>query len=252
MRRFQIDAPAAAIVALIGLSLLPVVETLADTIVIYGASGRVGGIIVDEALMRGHEVVGISRNPDGLENDHENFTALEGDVTVLESMLSVIEQADPDVVIFAVRAIGPENTPDVAVTSIAARTFLEAAAILGDDTPRVVQVSGGGTLWDKGVWLLQDPALVPGTARHANMFGHWQAIEAYRASQGVTWTVMTPPTGTMTPGERTGAYRLGLEHMLYDRNDSSAISTQDFAVAVIDEAETSVASGKRVTVGPIY
>ena len=236
----------------IGIALSQSVDAVAETIVIYGASGRVGGIIVDEALMRGHDVYGISRNPEGLENDHENFTALEGDVTVLASMLSVIEQADPDVVIFAVRAIGPENTPDVAVTSIAAKTFLEAASRLGEETPRVIQVSGGGTLWDKGVWLLEDPALVPGTARHANMFGHWQAIQAYKASQGVTWTVMTPPTGTMASGERTGAYRLGLEDMLYDRNDSSAISTQDFAVAVIDEAETSVASGKRITVGPIY
>ena len=236
----------------IGIALSQSVDAVAETIVIYGASGRVGGIIVDEALMRGHDVYGISRNPEGLENDHENFTALEGDVTVLASMLSVIEQADPDVVIFAVRAIGPENTPDVAVTSIAAKTFLEAASRLGEETPRVIQVSGGGTLWDKGVWLLEDPALVPGTARHANMFGHWQAIQAYNASQGVTWTVMTPPTGTMASGERTGAYRLGLEDMLYDRNDSSAISTQDFAVAVIDEAETSVASGKRITVGPIY
>jgi putative NADH-flavin reductase len=246
------NSRASAIIALIGLAALPAAEVFADRMVVYGASGRVGGIIVDEALMRGHDVFGISRNPDGLDNDHENFTALEGDVTVLDSMLSVIEQADPDVVIFAVRAIGPENTPDVAVTSIAARTYLEAAAILGDDAPRVIQISGGGTLWDKGVWLLEDPSLVPGTARHANMFGHWQAIETYKAAQGITWTVMTPPTGTMSSGERTGAYRLGLENMLYDRNDSSAISTQDFAVAVIDEAETSVASGKRVTVGPIY
>jgi putative NADH-flavin reductase len=220
--------------------------------VVYGASGHVGGIIVEEALMRGHDVVGISRNPDSLSIDHANFTAMQGDVTVLDSMLEVIEQAEPDVVIFAVRGIGPENTPEVAVTSIAARTFLDAAELLGDATPRVIQVSGGGTLWNKGVWLLESPDLVPGTSGHANMFGHWLAIEAYTASEGVAWTVMTPPTRVMRDGERTGAYRLGLEDMLYDRNDSAYISTEDFAVAVIDEAETGVSVGKRVTVGPIY
>src|SRR6187551_2552865 len=38
-------------------------NALADKIVVYGASGSVGRVIVEEALSRGHEVIGVSRNP---------------------------------------------------------------------------------------------------------------------------------------------------------------------------------------------
>ena len=42
----------------------PFVRTArADKIVGYGASGSVGRVIVEEALSRGHEVIGVSRNP---------------------------------------------------------------------------------------------------------------------------------------------------------------------------------------------
>ncbi len=238
--------------ALISLFILPALEAMADTFVVYGASGRVGGIIVAEALGRGHDVVGVSRNPASLTNDHANFSAVAGDVTSVESMLAVIGNAEPDAVIMAVNGIGPDNSPDSAITSRAARTFIEAAGELGNAAPHAIQVSGGTTLFVNGVWGLDDPELSEGTGRHGRYFGHWQAIEAYRASDGVKWTVMTPPPGAMTPGERTGEYRLGLEEVLFNAEGESFISTQDFAVAVVDEAERGESIGKRVAVGPVY
>src|SRR5262245_41363809 len=56
-------------------------DALADKIVVYGASGSVGRVIVEEALSRGHEVVGVSRNPESLKFDNARFTAATGDVT---------------------------------------------------------------------------------------------------------------------------------------------------------------------------
>src|SRR6185503_9406070 len=37
-------------------------NALAAKIVVYGASGSVGRVIVEEALSRGHEVIGVSRD----------------------------------------------------------------------------------------------------------------------------------------------------------------------------------------------
>jgi putative NADH-flavin reductase len=243
MTRRRLTGLLTSSIALIGLVALPALEVTADTIVMYGASGRVGGVIVDEALRRGHDVIGVSRNPDSLTNDHPNFTAVAGDVTRLESMLEIIPGADA--VIIAVRGIGPGNTAEEAIVSRAAKTVLEAADALDEQMPYVVQISGGTTLWKNGVWGLDDPTLEPGTARHGGYFGHWQAIETYRASSGLEWAVMTPPPATMS-----STYRLGGDDVLFNAEGSSFISTEDFAFAVIDEAESRQSSGKRVTVGP--
>ena len=247
MRRYS-DGLLTSALAFIGLIVLPAFEAAGDTVVVYGASGRVGDVIVAEALARGHDVVGVSRNPSGLTNDHANFSAVAGDVTNLESMLEVIEGTD--VVILSLRGIGPGNTPEEATTAVAAATFIQAAGRLGDAAPHVIQVGGGISLWTNGVWGLDNPELEAGTSRHGQYFGHYVAIEHYRASEGVKWTVMSPPPSDMAPGERTGEYRLGLEDVLFDTDGSSFISTEDFAIAVIDEAQTGQSMGKRVAVGP--
>jgi putative NADH-flavin reductase len=233
---------------LIGLFVLPAFQATADTVVIYGASGRVGSIILTEALSRGHDVIGVSRNPAGFKNDHPNFSVLAGDVTRLDSMLEVIK--DADVVIFSLRGIGPGNTPEDATTARAAATFVQASKQLGDTAPHAIQVSGGNTLWKNGVWGLDVPDLEVGTARHGQYHGHWAAIEIYKKSTGVKWTVMTPPPGAMSQKERTGKYRLGGEDVLFNAEGESFISSEDFAVAVIDEAESGQSMGKRVAVGP--
>ena len=223
----------------------------AETIVVYGASGRVGEVIVDEALQRGHDVVGVSRNPDSLAIEAPNFSAVQGDVTSLESMLEII--AGVDAVVITVRGIGPGNTPEEAVTSIAAETFVEAAGVLGEGAPRVIQVGGGTTLRIDGVYGFDNPEIEPGTAQHGNAFGHWRAIETLGAAEGLQWAVLTPPPGGMNPGvpgERTGDYRLGGEDVLYDAAGDSAITMADFAVAVVDEAERPQALNRRAAVGP--
>ena len=237
-------------VVLGGLLALPALEALANTFVVYGASGRVGGVIVSEALERGHEVIGVSRNPASLEVNHRNFSAVAGDATSLESMLGIIHGVDA--VVIAVSGIGPGNKPEEAVTSRTAETYLQAAAQLGEEAPKVVQVSGGTTLRLNGVWGLDDPELEEGTRRHGQYFGHWRAIEAYRASSGIEWAVMTPPPSAMLPGDRTGVYRLGEEDVLFNAEGDSTITVADFAVAVIDEAESPQSLRKRVAVGPPY
>jgi len=228
-------------------------QAAADTFVVYGASGSVGGAIVEEALSRGHEVIGVSRNPDEtLDGGPAGFSAVAGDATDANPIAATV--AGADAVIIAVNGIGPGLTPEEAVTNRAARAYIAAAGELGDATPYVIQVGGGTTLYTDGVLGYDDPNLdlEPGTRLHGLFWGHWLALEAYRASEGFTWAVMTGARGALGDGERTGRYRLGEEETLFDRNGSSYISRNDFAVAVIDVAESREVASRRVAVGPPY
>jgi putative NADH-flavin reductase len=238
-----------AIASLLGLTVL---DANADTFVVYCASGSVGSAIVQEALSRGHSVIGVSRDPESLTNGNPNFSAVSGDVTDADSIAETVVGADA--VIISVSGIGPGNTPEEAVTNRAARAYIEAAGRLGDAAPYVIQVGGGTTLYTGGVLGLEDPKrpLEPGTRLHGLYYGHWLALQAYRASKGFEWTVMTAASGSLSAGERTGHYRLGGEETLFDRNGSSFLSREDFAIAVIDLAESHEIAGRRVAVGPPY
>ncbi len=224
---------------------------LADTFVVYGASGNVGSVIVEEALSRGHEVVGVTRNPESLRHENTLFSAVPGDITDPDSIVATVQGADA--VIIAVGGVGPGNTPEEAVAFRGTVAYIEAASRLGDATPHVIQVGSGTTLNTDGVRVFETLDLEPGTFVHGLFQGHWLALEAYRESTGFDWTVMSAAYGSiMDAGEFTGRYRLGDQETLFDRNGSSLLSREDYAIAVIDMAESHTVTGKRVAVGPPY
>ncbi len=61
------------------------------------------------------------------------------------------------------------------------------------------------------------------------------------------WSYLCPPA-MLSPGERTGHYRSGGDDLLVDPDGTSAISMEDFAVALLDEAEQAVDQRRRFTV----
>jgi putative NADH-flavin reductase len=58
------------------------------------------------------------------------------------------------------------------------------------------------------------------------------------AASDVNWTFLSP-AGMISPGERTGHFRLGGMQPVKDAEGQSRISTEDYAVAVVNELEQS-------------
>ena len=69
-----------------------------------------------------------------------------------------------------------------------------------------------------------------------------QILDEYRASEGLNWTMLSPAF-EIAPGERTGKYNTAL-----DTPAGEFVSAEDFAVALIDEAEEPKHAGRRFTV----
>jgi putative NADH-flavin reductase len=63
----------------------------------------------------------------------------------------------------------------------------------------------------------------------------------------VDWAYLSP-AALLEPGERTGAYRKGTDELLVDGSGRSAISMEDLAVALLDEAERPAHHRTRFTV----
>jgi len=106
---------------------------------------------------------------------------------------------------------------------------------------RIIVVGGAGTLTVDGTRLLDMPGFPD--AYRAEALTAAAALDSIKAlPEHVNWTVLAPAP-EIAPGQRTGSYVVG--------SDSPAgghISTQDFAVALVDELEAPKHPRQRFTV----
>lgn len=208
-------------------------------IAVFGATGGVGSRTVAEALARGHEVTAVVRGRDRFAGLPEGARPRVGDVSDTAAVAAL--SAEADVVVSAVRPPEGLEHQQAAIT----KTLLDGVATTG---ARLLIVGGAATLTvpDTGGRVLDDPRYVQQP---------WRAIaeasaeqhEVCRNEERVDWVYVSPPAALM-PGERTGRYRLGGDELLVDERGESRISMEDFAVALVDEAESPQHTRTRFTV----
>jgi putative NADH-flavin reductase len=233
-----------ALTTLFVCAFVPAISRTSETLEIgvIGASGMIGQRIVQEALNRGHNVTAIVRDPARVKQHHERLKVVKGDVLVSTQIARVV--AGQDVVISAVGTARAEN-PDYSLYLQAARSLVDAELSLGEKAPRLIVVGGVGSLKDASGKLVLERVPVDRQPEH---LGQKAALDFYRSVLGVRWTYVSPP-GRIAPGERTGLYRTGADQLIVNDRGESAISMEDYAVALIDEAEHPAHVRTRFTVG---
>jgi uncharacterized protein len=206
-------------------------------ILVYGATGEVGSLIVAEALARGHHVTAVSRHPEEIQLGAPNLEAARGDLLDKDSIRELV--AGRNVVIEAVRGvIGDVGDPGNSLQYLAATNIVSVLREMGPDKPRFIHVGGAGSLEvEPGVVYAQKlPKIALPKSLESEIIGQVWTLDFLRGVTDVEWTYATPPKH-FTSGERTGVFRIGGDRMLEDEHGRSRVSRADFAVAVIDEAE---------------
>ncbi len=206
-------------------------------ILVYGASGKIGKHVVDEALNRGHLVTAVSRDPSRITQIHDNLSAVQGDILDPESVASLV--ADQDVVIISVRGIvGKSKDPNDTVPLIGVEKVVKALRDIGYGAPRLIHVGGSGSLEVEPGVLYADklPKVFLPKSLEVEIAGQVLVLEYLRTVTDVGWSYATPAKN-FTNGKRTGTFRIGGDQLLEDSHGKSRISRADFAVALIDEAE---------------
>ena len=206
-------------------------------ILVYGATGKIGTHVVEEALQRGHIVTAVSRDPSRIEKQHENLSAVAGDLLDPQSIELLVE--DKDVVIISVRGIiGDSKDPENALQRIAVQKVVESLRIIGDGAARLIHVGGSGSLEVEPGVLYADkiPRVFLPKSLELEIQGQILALEYLSTVDDVDWSYATPAKN-FTNGKRTGEFRIGGDTLMEDDRGKSRISRADFAVALIDEAE---------------
>jgi hypothetical protein len=199
-------------------------------IAVFGASGMVGSRVAAEAVGRGHEVTGVTRSGGELP---AGVRAVQGSA----NDVATVKKLDADVL---VAAIGPSRTGGDHQEYLDAVDNL-IAAVRGTAT-RLFVVGGAGSLVVNGNRVVDDPNF-PAEYKTESLTVS-QALENLRATgDDVNWTMLSPAL-VIAPGERTGTFRLGSDEPVGDH-----ISAEDYAIALIDEAETPAHNRARFTLG---
>ena len=208
-------------------------------IVLFGATGHVGQRIVREALSRGHEVVGVVRDPARSQAPDPRVQLVRGDATDAASVAAVARGADAVVSAVSPRPGTTGNAPSLSDVARALLAGLREAGV-----KRLLVVDGAGSLEvAPGVALLDTPGFPD--AYKAEAEEGRESLQVYRAEgKGLDWTFLSPAVVTQ-PGERTGKYRTTIDQLLADEQGNSVISYEDYAVALLDELERPQHAGRR-------
>ena len=209
-------------------------------IVLFGATGHVGQRIVREALERGHEVVGVVRDPEKSQSPDPRVRLVRGDATDPRSVAEAVRGADVVVGSVSPRP-GAHGKPAPRLVDVARGLI---AGLTEAGVKRLVVVGGAGSLEvAPGVALLDTPGFPE--AYKAEAEEGRESLEVYRNEAGaLDWTFVSPAI-VIQPGERTGRYRTTGDQLLTDEKGESTISYEDYAVALLDEIEQPKHVGRR-------
>ena len=200
-------------------------------VAVIGIRGRVGSRLATELLLRGHSVTGIGRSPVKID-PRPGVTLKQGDATQSLTLAPLL--AGHDAVLSASRF----QTSD-------ANALITAVKKAG--VKRLLVVGGAGSLEVAPGKALVDTPDFPEAYKVEARAGV-KFLDTLRNEKELDWTYLSP-SAELSPGERTGKFRIGGDQLLVDSNGKSWISMEDFAIAMVDELEHPKHSRRRFTVG---
>src|SRR5665213_1106753 len=163
-------------------------------VAIVGATGMIGSKLLEEAIDRGHVVTAVSRHATKLPA-HGRVRPVEVDVLDTNELARAFSGQDAILHAFA----PPRLSVEERVAQQRAGTLEVAPGVLNADRPEFP------ASWEGGV---KSTALIKGLLA---------------AEPDLDWTFLCP-SHDISPGERTGKFRLGFDQMLVDADGKSSIS----------------------------
>jgi putative NADH-flavin reductase len=197
-------------------------------LVVFGATGGTGRLVVEQALAAGHEVTAVARRPFAFAARHERLEVVRGDVLEPSTIERAVAGRDA-----VVSALGAADRAPTAVYSEGTGNIARAMRDRG--VRRLTCISSGG--------LEADHPYVPFLQRlvtklvvhrlYKNGFADMARMEDELERGGLDWTVVRAPM--LTDGPRTGRYRVAANDYLRRPGRISRADLADYVLAHLDD-----------------
>lgn len=173
-----------------------------QTVVVFGANGGSGRVLVQQGLDAGHQVRAVTRHPEQFPLEHSRLSVVRTDVNDPESVDAVVEGADA-----VVSALGvPYTRAPITLYSRSARHIVEA--MHRHKVRRLVVVSSTAVDPRAGSQgrFITDHLIAPLVHRLGRtLYADMQAMEDLVRVSGLDWTIVRPPA--LADAGTVGRYR---------------------------------------------
>lgn len=204
-------------------------------IAVLAANGKLGSLIVKEAVERGNDVTAITRDVN--KTVAKNF--------IKRDILDLTENdlKDFDVVITAFGAWTEDTLP------LHKTTVEHLANILASKNTRFLVVGGAGSLYTDESLTTQLFTTPDFPADYYPIASNQaKGLDVLRKRNDVKWTYVSPAAEFEYEWERKGEYQLAGEVFTVNAEGKSEISYADYAIAMVDEAEKGNHINQRISV----
>ena len=197
-------------------------------IVIFGAAGATGRIVVERALAQGHEVTAFDLHTAPLTVQHPKLTLIQGDIFNLSQVEAAIAGQD---VVISVLGVRPGIT--IPVCSEGTKNIIEAMQKRG--VKRFICQSGFVVAALDGEWreVPYLPIILPFFPKVKAMFADKVLQEQEIRQSDLDWIIVRP--ARLTEGPRTGEYKVSDPLSMGPRAKISRTDVADFLLKQVSD-----------------
>lgn len=197
---------------------------------VFGASGRIGGLVIKQALDAGHKVTAVVRESSGYSSPGVEVVRVPG-LTDPAALMPALDGADA-----AISGVGPRSRKDTRVASSSTRAILAALEAAG--VRRFVAVTAAPVIAPPpdDAWLnrrILHPLI---TTLLREIYADLARMEEDIRHSTTDWTVVRPPRLTDKP--LTGKYRTAINANVPRGSTISRADVAHAMLGVLDDPAT--------------
>jgi putative NADH-flavin reductase len=193
-------------------------------VVVFGASGKTGLFVLDEALASGHDVIAYVRNQESIKRIHPNLKVVEGQLNETDKLQSVIAGSDA--------CISTLGGASLTKHSQAILKGIDTIVRIMEDTnvKRFIYLSSYGAGTSRKSMPQPIRFLIADLMLRVPLADHTANENRITKSQ-LEWTILRP--GSLTNGPKTAPLKHGSENTKLTGNPS--VSRADVAAFMVEQ-----------------
>ncbi|MEO1431450.1 MAG: SDR family oxidoreductase [Cyanobacteria bacterium J06633_8] len=192
-------------------------------LLIFGATGSIGSLVVEQALEKGHTVTAFVRNPDKLNIKHENLKVVKGDVMDTNSVEKAVQGKEAVVCV-----LGSGKKISGKIRSEGTQKIIKAMEKAGIERFICQSTLGAGDSWENLDFFWK--YIMFGFLLRGVFIDH-EKQEDYVKQSKLNWTIIRP--SAFVDGKLTGNYRHGFSGD--DKTSKLKISRADVADFILKQ-----------------